>query len=116
MSNSKKEIVNLDKIDYSSLMNPENRKRIVVKQQNDFSEYHKIIDGLIANFKVEDKPLTNAEICDKIESILHFSFKEKYGDKFLRSDIPLEYLRKNKSLMGLTEIKVKNTIYWEKSQ
>ena len=36
--NEKTEKVDLSKIDYSSLMNPENRKRVVIQQSNDFSE------------------------------------------------------------------------------
>ncbi len=81
-------------------------------------EFHKIIDGIIANMN-NDEEITNREIVIKINKALGIDLydKAKYGKNFLPSDIPLNYLKDNLANMdslNITYEKRQNTITYFK--
>ncbi len=90
----------------------EKRKFVFRKKGSSFSmnqlngEYHKLIDEIIANMKV-DEEVTNGEIIDKINEALGINLRDKakYGKGFIPTDIPLIYLKDNPANMESLNIK-----------
>ena len=97
------------------------RKRgSLVKTGTMNSEYHIIIDSIIANMK-PDEEITNGEIVDKINSALGINLRDKakYGKGFIPTDIPLMYLKDNKANMdslGIQYEKKGQTIVYFKEE